>query len=373
MTNRADMAKGPIKYVRVFQDRHGHWRAYFRRKGWKRDGCALPGATAPGTDLTEELLAGRQAALDAGPIETSPEPAKDTKARQGSLDALRIEYLGSAEFRSLRASTQREYRYAIEAVCRTPHTHLGTLGKGLVSELEPKHIARWRDALGTKFGAANKMVRVLKLLFNFGISRGYCTTNPAKDIKLLKGGRYRSWTDDELARFERRWPLGTLERTGFALAYYTGQRCADVVKIRWEDIAGKRIMVRQGKTGTQLQILMHPELLKVLGRWKRTPGTILKGERGNALHPVYFGDIMATAIETAGLPKDCVLHGLRKAAARSVAESGGNVAAVTGHLSASMVAEYTRDAEQMKLADDAVERWSKPKRTKAEGVKPKTA
>jgi hypothetical protein len=38
-----------------------------------------------------------------------------------------------------------------------------------------------------------------------------------------------TWTDAEIAQFERRWPLGTRE-LAFALLLYTGQRGGDVVK-----------------------------------------------------------------------------------------------------------------------------------------------
>jgi hypothetical protein len=53
--------------------------------------------------------------------------------------------------------------------------------------------------------------------------------NPAFGIKPLKIGRIRAWTDDELTAFEDKWPLGTLERTGFALASYMAQRSGDEV------------------------------------------------------------------------------------------------------------------------------------------------
>ena len=66
---------------------------------------------------------------------------------------------------------------------------------------------------------------------------------------------------------------------------------------------------------------------------------------------------MAGAIGDAWLPYGCVLHGLRKAAARRLAEAGctpHQVAAVTGHTSLSEVERYARAADQEKLARDAV-------------------
>lgn len=67
---------------------------------------------------------------------------------------------------------------------------------------------------------------------------------------------------------------------------------------------------------------------------------------------------MADAINAASLPARCVPHGLRKAAARRLAEVGCSekqIAAVTGHTTLKEVARYTRAANQERLAADAVD------------------
>ena len=74
------------------------------------------------------------------------------------------------------------------------------------------------------------------------------------------------------------------------------------------------------------------------------------------MSPVYFGHKMADAIRSAGLPDDCVLHGLRKTTARILRELGVEASSMTGHLSAQMEREYARDAEQ---AEDRPERGCK--------------
>ena len=70
-----------------------------------------------------------------------------------------------------------------------------------------------------------------------------------------------------------------------------------------------------------------------------------------------YGNMMAAAISAAGLPDRCVLHGLRKAAARRLAEAGcteKEIAAVTGHTTLKEVARYTRAADQKRPAAGAV-------------------
>ena len=68
---------------------------------------------------------------------------------------------------------------------------------------------------------------------------------------------------------------------------------------------------------------------------------------------------MAACIGLAGLPDRCVLHGVRKAAARRLAEAGCSakqIAAITGHASLDEVERYTKAADQKRLAKDAIDR-----------------
>jgi integrase len=341
-----------LPYVDAFRDRHGKLRFYFRRKG-KR--FALPGE--PGS---AEFLEAYQAVLNDKP------GVHAIRAKAGTFDALRELYLRSAEFQSLRPTTQREMRYALDAIClRRNKSGIGKIGDNPVNKLERKHILEWRDSMATKPGASNKMLRVLKTVLTFAVNRGYRKDNPAHGIKEFKGGRFRSWTDDELLAFEARWPLGTIQRTGYALALYTAQRRADLVTMKWSDIASDAIVMRQSKTGTDLTLPIHPELQKALTAVRpRSDKAIITGPGMTALGPIYFGAIMAEAIEKAGLPQACVLHGLRKSAARIIAELGHKVGSMTGHLTPKMEQEYARDASQKHLARATVLAWGAQSRRK---------
>ena len=73
--------------------------------------------------------------------------------------------------------------------------------------------------------------------------------DPSTGIKRTKIGEVRSWTDDEIRQYENRWPIGTKQRTAFALMLYTGQRRSDVHRMTWQDISHKtgRIKVHPAK------------------------------------------------------------------------------------------------------------------------------
>jgi site-specific recombinase XerD len=68
---------------------------------------------------------------------------------------------------------------------------------------------------------------------------------------------------------------------------------------------------------------------------------------------------MAKKIGSAGLADRCVTHGLRKAAARRLAEAGctaRQIMNITGHRSLKEIESYTKAAEQQRLAQAAMDR-----------------
>ena len=221
--------------------------------------------------------------------------------------------------------------------------------------IERRHIRRIRDERADTPGAANTIVRTLKLLLTFAVEDGLIAANPAARMKLFKVGEWRAWTDEECAAFEARWPVGTMERRAYLLALYTGQRKGDLVLMTRAHRKDGAIRVLQGKTGEELWMPEHRELAAELATGEHM--SLLTTSAGKAFDPVYFGAWFADAIEKAGLTDDCVLHGLRKTAARRLAECGCSeeqIKAVTGHATSRMVAHYTKGANQLKLATAAI-------------------
>lgn len=89
----------------------------------------------------------------------------------------------------------------------------------------------------------------------------------------------------------------------------------------WSDIRDGTICVTPLKTkrtsGAKLWIPVHPALQQVLDATTKSSGTILKTAFGQPFTSNGFGSgFTAVKIDKAGLPKRCVTHGLRKAAAR---------------------------------------------------------
>ncbi|MFT3731110.1 MAG: tyrosine-type recombinase/integrase [Hyphomicrobium sp.] len=208
-------------------------------------------------------------------------------------------------------------------------------------------------------GAANDLLKKLRILLHFAIDNGWRKDDPTIRIKKFAGGEFHTWTDDEIAVYEKRWAVGTRERTAFGLLLFTGQRASDVAKMMWSEIGAAGIWVVQRKTKAKLLVPIHPQLREILSACEIGTGAILQTSFGAPFTAKGFSNFMAERISQAGLAERCVTHGLRKAAARRLAEAGcsaNEIASVTGHATLEEVARYTKAAEQKKLAHAAMNR-----------------
>jgi len=328
--------KARLPYIQRFPDRHGKMRYYFRR-GKAR--AALP---SPADGWPEFLAAYEQArkGLPSTPRET------------GTIAALIAEYVGSADYLALKPNSRDTYRNALEFLRERDSA------KAPIAAVKRKHVLMLRDELAEATpGKANLVLKVLRILFQFAIDREYIETNPTLKVKAVKGGSYRSWTDAELLAFESRWARGTTPRLIYELALATGQRRGDVAKMTWADIEAGVVAVVQEKTGNKVWVPLHWSLAREIELRQRTHLVVATTDGGRPFTPTYLGSFFAEAIAAASLADDCVLHGLRKAAARRLAEAGASdaeIMSVTGHTSREMVTLYTRDADNKRLAKAAI-------------------
>jgi integrase len=330
-----------LKYVDRFVDRHGAIRYYFRRPKGKR--IPLPGM--PGS---AEFIDAYKVALGGGKLVGEQRPRGDP----GTFARLAIDYFASSDFQRLKPNTKRGYRSQIE---RFVAEH----GHRLVADLKRDHVKKIIAAKADTPGAANDLLKKLRILIKFAIEAKWRLDDPTIQIKKFKGGEHHTWSEEEIAAFEARWPLGSRARTAFALHLFTGQRLSDVCRMAWPDIESDVIRVVQDKTGAKLWIPLHRELKAALDAWPKEHVAILTTGQGRPFTAKGFGNWMADVIGAAGVPDHCVLHGLRKAAARRLAEAGCSakeIASITGHASLVEVERYTKAADQKRLARAAVAR-----------------
>ncbi|MGE5502164.1 MAG: tyrosine-type recombinase/integrase [Ignavibacteriales bacterium] len=328
-----------MKYVQRFKDQHGKVRHYLRKPGCPR--IALPGL--PGSDefmeaYREGLRATRQIGSD--------------KAAPGSLSAVIAAYYQSAKWAELKPTTQKTYRQTLERF-RTAH------GSKPASELRAHHLAVILDGMKDRPDAANNLLKRLKGLYRFALKRGLVKVDPTVGVDRLKsrGKGHRAWSEDDIQRFEKHWPAGSRARLALRLLLYTGQRRSDAVRMGWQHVSEGKLRVIQQKTGTALLIPLHPALKTELDCLPKTNLTFLMTAYGRPMSAAGFTNWFRECARKAGLPNGSAPHGLRKAAARRLADAGcttHQIAAITGHLSLKEVERYSKGADQARLAEAAI-------------------
>jgi integrase len=226
-------------------------------------------------------------------------------------------------------------------------------GHRRVDQMTREHVDIVIGKMANKPGAGIILLKRIRTLTRYAMALGWSDRDPTAGVKTYKSKEIHTWNESEIAVFEGRWPEGTRERLAFALLLYTGQRGSDVHRMSWSDIVGDTIRVAQQKTAAKLTIPIHDALDRVLAIADRDHATILVTAYGRPFSVKGFGNMVSTAIGEAGLPGRCKAHGLRKAAARRLAETGcsaSEIAAITGHKTLAEVERYTRAADQERLA-----------------------
>jgi integrase len=329
------------KFVHSFFDSRDKPRNVFRRPGFKQ-------VTLPGLPWSPEFMAAYEAAM-AG--QSPQETAAIRAGLPGTIRALAVSYFNSIAFRSMKASTQQARRNIIERLC-AEH------GDKRTAAMQREHVVKLMAARADKPDSANGLRKVLRAMMQHAVEIGLRKDDPTRDVRAIhvKSDGFHSWTDAEIVQFEKRHEIGTRARLAFALLLYTGQRRSDVVCMGRQHVRDGAITVRQMKTGAALQIPIHAALAAIIAETPSDHLTYLTTQFGQPFTAAGFGNWFRERCDEAGL-SHCSAHGLRKAAARRLAEAGcteHEIAAITGHASLREIARYTKAADQIRLAVSAM-------------------
>jgi integrase len=333
-----------LKYIHEYLDRHGRLRRYVRRRGCRR--VPLPGL--PGSP---EFMEAYQAALSEAPRPNYAHHAI------GTMGWLAVEFCRSTEFSNLKPSSKGTYRSILD---KLRHAH----GHRLARDLQLPKARKLIEDIGISHPAMANLTRaVFRRLMEYGIALGLRHDNPFDKVPTYRLGTHHTWTDNEIEAYEKRWLLGTRERLALALLLYTGQRVGDAVRMRRSDIKNGMIHVLQQKTAKDeddyLLIPIHPALQRAMRAWRTDSMYVLTDAKGRPITRQSLTRLIRVAASAAGLPSQCVAHGLRKAALRRLAEHGSTtkeIAAVSGHRSLKEIERYTQRADQARLSRAALKR-----------------
>ena len=197
-------------------------------------------------------------------------------APKKSLYSLIDDFLQSDEFnQDIGARTKEGYEKGLADIKATwPDYRVKTIERHYILGYQDTQAKEWVPS------RVNRAISTLRRLLNFSIDRGYgLDHNPALNIKKKKQGNgdgFAPWLPDNIDLAMGN--LTGIARTAFCIAYFTGQRSADIRKMKWTDIAGDGVHVVQEKTGAEIWVPLHPDLQAELAVTERRGETIIAAE-----------------------------------------------------------------------------------------------
>jgi integrase len=230
---------------------------------------------------------------------------------------------------------------------------------------------------------ANNRLKAIRAVFKWAVrkkgpdGKPLASHNAGRDVPLLKTNNpngYHTWTVDEVRQFEERHPIGTKARLAFALLLYTGQRRSDITKFGRQHVRNGTLTFTQFKgrkrKPTTLTLPILPVLQRIIDASPCGDMTYLVTDqhRPRPFGDAGFGNKFRDWCNQSGL-RHCSAHGLRKAGATIAANNGATahqLMAIFGWRTLKMAEQYTRAADQQRLANAAMHMLDTREQTRTE-------
>lgn len=245
----------------------------------------------------------------------------------------------------LSASTQAQYKRWLKLAGNA-------WGELKADGLRPLHVQTLMDSMNDTPGKANAFLGAMRALSKFARLRDLVTSSFIEGVGAYdtSGKGHKPWTDEQIQ--VAREKLTGLVRRGFFLAWGTGQRGSDVVRLGPTHIEhtpdGDGFRLAQKKTGVEPWCPIIPELAAEMETWERRPGPFVLQESGKPITWKHFWKFFNAARDTIPELKGTTPHGLRANAVIRMREQGFTTSQIvdTIGLSRAMVERYSRFADK---------------------------
>ncbi|HEV2540255.1 MAG TPA: tyrosine-type recombinase/integrase [Frateuria sp.] len=226
--------------------------------------------------------------------------------------------------------------------------------------IQPQHVRQYLQWRGEKAKVrANREKALLSHIWNWARATGYTAlANPCAGVKGFKETGRDVYVEDDM--FEAVWkeacrPL----RDAMDLAYLTGQRVADTLKMDLRDVRDGFLHVQQNKTAAKRRIEVVGDLATLLDRIaaRKSQMTVhatrlVVREDGQPLTHRQLQERFAQAREAAGIePKAFQFRDLRAKAGTDKTDAGDirQAQQQLGHTSVVMTEQYVRNRRGAKV------------------------
>ena len=238
----------------------------------------------------------------------------------------------------LKPNTRAQYRIAGERLKKY-------LAEFSPEHVKQKHVAAIKVHMAETPNMANRVLSVLRIVFQYAVEWQLCESNPCVGIKRHdEAKRNRYITDAEYGAIYAASPPRL--QIIMDLLYLTGQRIGDVLRIRYADITPDGIAFTQEKTNARLVVGWSPDLRATVERARTLHGnlralSLLHNRRGKV--PDYSTTKIQwnSACKKSGVA-DAHIHDLRAKSLTDAKHQGFNAQTLAGHTSEAMTARYIR-------------------------------
>ena len=280
----------------------------------------------------------------------------------GSLAWLIERYRDSAAWVKLSMATRRQRENIFKHVTASA----GHLSHTKITKLT---IIAGRDRRAATLAQARNFLDAMRGLFRWALDAQHVKVDPTAGVKnppRKKGPGFKMWTEEEMAAYERRWPIGTHQRVWLDVLAYTGLRRGDAVRVGRQHVRDGVATLKAEKGGfiVTMTLPILPVLARTLEAGPCGDLTFIVGANGKPLTKESFGNMFKDACHAAGVRGSA--HGVRKIAATRAAENGATVAeleAIFGWHGGTMASHYTREADRVRLAKEAMHKLANDVRT----------
>ena len=333
-----------LRYIQHWTDRRTGIRyARFRRRGY-------PNVMLPGLIGSPEFMVAYHACLRG---EEPQKAAAETRARTGpaTISAAVALYLESTAFTGFGEATCKRRASTLRKLCTL-------VGDKPIALIDRKYIDRLLESIESPI-VRRTFLLTLRPFFAWAVKQQMLAADPSSGIvvRLPKSDGHATWSDAQVSAFESRWAISTKERLALALLVHTGQRRGDVIRIGRQHIRDGILTIKQRKTGAEVSMPVHPELAAAIAASPSEHLTFLVTSTGRPYSEREFNRRFRAAVDAAGLPANCVPHGLRKACCRRLAEMGcttTQIAAISGHMTLKEIQRYCAAFDRKLAAKDAM-------------------
>jgi len=338
-----------LKYIHHWVDHLGRNRYRFRRRGFP--GIELP---VDGDPNSPEFLAVYFAALR-GEKTNAALAAVAARAGSGTVATAVEEFLASTTFNNAADGTKDQRRPILKRLLKPG------IGNLPLAKMDAAYLQRWLEQAPTP-GAKNNRLSALKSFFKWAHEVVHLIeTNPVEGIRVTATSTpgHHTWTDEEIAQFRARHPIGTRARLALELMIHLAIRRGDGISLGPQHVKNGWVIYTQEKNKRRKPTLVQtplPEAVRAAIAACPAPETsltFLVNEWGRPYSKRSFNTAFREWCDEAGLPTSCRPHGLRKAGCKLMAESDCNVheiMAVSGHRTLKEVARYTEAVDRKQAA-----------------------